>query len=58
MEVGGSMGRSSSLAVVFLIMLLSNPSQVILGTYFLYSLIPLTLYMIIYFSIYNIKVPF
>ena len=34
MEVGGSMGRSGSLAVVFLIMLLSNPSQVILGTYF------------------------
>lgn len=31
---GGSTGRSSSLAIVFLIMLLGGPSQIILGKYF------------------------
>lgn len=34
MEVGGSKGGNSSLAIVFLIMLLGGPSQIIHGKYF------------------------
>lgn len=56
MEVGGSKRGSSSLAIVFLIMLLDGPSQITHGKYFLHSFISSSLSICDCLSVFHLVI--